>query len=759
MRQLLGLAVFLSAMNGVVAMGQGTAPAAPESNVIRTETREVLVDTIVTDKKGNYVRDLTQKDFKLYDDNKEVSINSFSMESGAAGPNRPSQKHYMVLLFDASTITMGDQMRARQAAMKFLDANAAPDRLIAVMNFGGTMTMAQNFTSDPGKLKKVVETMQFAHVSAQNSSPVEVASLTMPPIGNAQMDYAVNSLLMGLRSLAKNLSTVPGRKSVVLLTAGFPLTPEYQSELTVVIDACNKANVAIYPIDVRGLIAPNATLTFPFDSAPRLTAPAAHSPYLNAAWMPGSLAFFQHGGAGGGGGGHGGGSSGGSGGGGGHGGSGSGGGTTGGNGGHGGSGGGGSGGRGGSGTTGGGSPLGSNSLYNQQNVNLQNQARLIIPPMIDSGTANQQVLYALANGTGGFVIANTNDLVGGMQKIAQEQDEYYLLGYTPEESEEGSCHTLKVKVERGGTVVRSRSGYCNVRPHDLLAGNPLEKTLEARAAAAQPGNVTASVETPFFYVSPNTVLVTVAMEIPSNAIKFDKEKGKFQSAVNVVGIAYGPAGGVAARFSDTANFEFKSKKEVEQFEQTPYEYQNQFNIASGQYTLKVVFTSGGEAFGKVEKKLLIEPYDGKQLSLSPVALSNQVHRAADMGTGLDAALLEDRKVLVSQGFQITPSATNRFHRTDNAVIYAEAYEPLLAGAKPPAVLLQYVVFDQKTNEPKVNTGMIPITQFVHEGNPVIPLALKLPVDTLAPGAYRVGIQATDSEGHTTEVRTVDFQVE
>lgn len=40
-----------------------------------------------------------------------------------------------------------------------------------------------------------------------------------------------------------------------MLTSGFPLTLELESEVNAVIDACNKANVAVYPVDVRGLVA------------------------------------------------------------------------------------------------------------------------------------------------------------------------------------------------------------------------------------------------------------------------------------------------------------------------------------------------------------------------------------------------------------------------------------------------------------------------------------------------------------------------
>ena len=51
---------------------QANAQAPPQSSgVIRTETRLVLVDTVVMDKKGNYVHDLTGKDFRVWEDNKE----------------------------------------------------------------------------------------------------------------------------------------------------------------------------------------------------------------------------------------------------------------------------------------------------------------------------------------------------------------------------------------------------------------------------------------------------------------------------------------------------------------------------------------------------------------------------------------------------------------------------------------------------------------------------------------------------------------
>jgi len=116
-------------------------------------------------------------------------------------------------------------------------------------------------------------------------------------------------------------------------------------------------------------------------------------------------------------------------------------------------------------------------------------ARMIVPKIPESATTNQQVMYMLADGTGGFVIVNTNDLLGGMQKIAKEMNEFYLIGYTPPSLENGkeTCHTIRVKVDKGATV-RARTGYCNAKLKDVLAQTPTEKTLEGRVAAAQAGS-------------------------------------------------------------------------------------------------------------------------------------------------------------------------------------------------------------------------------------------------------------------------------
>src|SRR6267154_702106 len=237
------------------------APAEQQPVVIKRESRLVLVDAVVTDKKGNYIRDPTEKDFKVYEDNKEQPVASFSSGTDASIQAKGSaQKRYLILFFDNSSMAAPDQIQARGAAMKFVESNAGPDRLMAVVDFGGTLRIVQNFTANADLLGAAVKGVKYSSIDSNASAannpvaPVTVASAGLSSLSNAEADYGARTMLLSVRSLAKNLRAVPGRKMLVLFSAGFALTPENESELTATIDACNKANVAIYSLDVRGLV-------------------------------------------------------------------------------------------------------------------------------------------------------------------------------------------------------------------------------------------------------------------------------------------------------------------------------------------------------------------------------------------------------------------------------------------------------------------------------------------------------------------------
>ena len=700
----------------------------PEGVVFKAQAKLVLVDSVVTDKKGNYIQDLTKNDFRVWEDNKEQTIKSFSYERENASPNNPT-KHYLVLFFDNANMDFTDQARARLAAAKFIDANVGPNRLIASVDFGGTLQVTQNFTADADRLKKVVAGISSLDFVPTLKERPEFGSPGMQ-LMNVVADFSARSMLLAVRNLAKSLAAVPGRKSLVLLSSGFPLTPGEESELSATIDACNKANVAVYSIDVRGLVASGTT--------PSARPPGAHmrSPvsYRSVQLLPATFNYFGR------------------------------------------------------------REPATNILFVQHPTpppspppppphpptppspprppspphtpqgappqsynNAGFQPSVIVPQFPESASTNQQVLYALADGTGGFVILNTNDLLGGMQRIAEEQGEYYILAYAPPDSPDRSCHALRVKVDRTGTIVRSRSGYCNVKPLDLLVGKPIERELESHATSSQADNVSGSLKAPFFYTSANVARVSLAMEVPSTSIKFEKNKGKFHSHVNVLGIATKPDGSEAARFSDTVHLEFE-KEQFDEFNTKPFLYENQFDIASGRYRLAVVFSSGGESFGKLEAPLVVDSYDGKHLGLSGLALSKELHPISQIAGELDADLMEGHAPLVVYGAQVVPAADYHFRKTDPVRVYLEIYEPLLLGPNPPKIGLEFQIVDTKTGQAKMDVA-ITTEGSIQAGNPVVPIGLEIPMNKLTQGPYRIELRALDSAGNGSPVRSAEFVVD
>jgi hypothetical protein len=69
-----------------------------------------------------------------------------------------------------------------------------------------------------------------------------------------------------------------------------------------------------------------------------------------------------------------------------------------------------------------------------------------------------------------------------------------------------------------------------------------------------------------------------------------------------------------------------------------------------------------------------------------------------------------------------------------------------------------LITDRKTGKQEQDSGVVNIANFIKAGNPVIAAGLRLPVATLKPGSYTVGIKALDSAGAAV-LRSADFEVQ
>jgi len=242
------------------------------------------------------VTGLTQNDFQIFDQGKPQKIELFQVNAAAAASaanvpqpapqpgvftNReaPATGTADVILLDGIMTNTVDQMRARQQLLKFL-AKVQPQDRVAIYLLSGGVQLVQAFTGDSAALVHSLELQRWgegslpnplkpdsAFISARAGTNAELAGLvkgagatfvqtnTAPPAGQIRQEC------IGLVALARHLARVPGRKNLFWYTDGFPLVawsaePQiYTDEVSQANHAFSDANVAVYPVDARGLLA------------------------------------------------------------------------------------------------------------------------------------------------------------------------------------------------------------------------------------------------------------------------------------------------------------------------------------------------------------------------------------------------------------------------------------------------------------------------------------------------------------------------
>ena len=136
------------------------------AGTIKSVSRLVVVDTIVTDSSGQPLRGLKAEDFTVVEDGKPQKLALFSEEEPntttlAAHPplppnvftNRPEYSNptgaLTVILLDGLNTPTQDQAYAREQLLKYLASQQDSTQRIAILALGNSLSLLQDFTSDP----------------------------------------------------------------------------------------------------------------------------------------------------------------------------------------------------------------------------------------------------------------------------------------------------------------------------------------------------------------------------------------------------------------------------------------------------------------------------------------------------------------------------------------------------------------------------------------------------------------------------------
>ncbi len=298
-------------------LGQQVQPAPDSSVTIRSNSDLVLVDVTVSDQKHNPVQHLDASQFTILEDGHPQAIRFFEEHSAALASSNasvntqstpklpagtfsnltsaPADSTLNILLIDRLNTPVTEQAVLRDQVLKFLKEMPAGRRL-AIFVLTTRLTMLQGFTSDPEVLRAALSKLNGKPQASQflpkpiaedaGADPLERRVLEQVLAANflvgaaqsmensdqnfvaSQTQHRSDYTLDGLNLLARYISTLHGRKNLIWLSGAFPVSilpvPAGRDPFSIsggtsheyrnTVDLLRRSQVAVYPIDVRGLL-------------------------------------------------------------------------------------------------------------------------------------------------------------------------------------------------------------------------------------------------------------------------------------------------------------------------------------------------------------------------------------------------------------------------------------------------------------------------------------------------------------------------
>jgi len=594
---------------------------APE-DVVRISTTLVQTDVVVTDKNDQIVSDLTADDFKITENGKKQEVKFVQFVSADSSPrlegsltvggkpldpdvarNLSSRDLRRVFAFvvDDLTIPYEDIGTVRQMLTDFVDNRMREGDLVAIVRVVGGGGLLQQFTTDKRILRKAIERITptqhpfsaFGNLwsdtavggQLQAAAAEDSASFPAEAISNANsnLDVSQEGTTRGFRALVtlnvagdvtNSMRTLPGRKSVVLISGGLPLSETGLNQVNVggingvggtpipmvetraylgnvtyllrqLIDRASRAGVVINTMDIRGLQATRGVSRFT---------------------DPGNEATSRLGGG--------------------------------------------------------------QGMSGQGRLpNMGTFDNLALDTM-----SGHQGLQALADATGGVSAINSNNFREGLDKILARSS-YYILAYTPSEAFDNKYHKLEIKVSRPGVKIYSREGYFATPDATRGPQTREEAIVKAAMSPLSRREVEIAGRLQYRFLPENMAQVDINLLINANNLDLKQgPDGKYHTSFDVVGFVMNSMGKPDGGFSQTVNASL-SPEDYKRALTAGLSYTAHAQLLPGSYQLRAVVREVESGrLGSMSQYLEVPDMNKKNLTASSIFLYAVKPDAAGSGT-------------------------------------------------------------------------------------------------------------------------------
>jgi VWFA-related protein len=267
-------------------------PIAPKEPArFSVTTQLVTIGLTARDKDGNRITGLKAGDFLVTEDGKRQKLATCDYQKldntplealpegdaqkaapaptvavAAAAPAEVKYKdrRLLVLYFDMTAMPLQDQIRAQENALRFVRTEMTAADTVAVMSFTSQVKLLQDFTGDRDLIVKAIQGLMIGEGSDLAETPDDSASAYSADQTEFNI-FNADRKLVALQSAIKSLGALPEKKGLLYFSSGFTKSGvDNEAQMRATTNAAIRYNVALFPVDARGL----ATLSGDASKAP-----------------------------------------------------------------------------------------------------------------------------------------------------------------------------------------------------------------------------------------------------------------------------------------------------------------------------------------------------------------------------------------------------------------------------------------------------------------------------------------------------------
>lgn len=352
----------------------------------------------------------------------------------------------------------------------------------------------------------------------------------------------------------------------------------------------------------------------------------------------------------------------------------------------------------------------------------------------------------LATSTGGFLVADTNDLRAPVHRIVEDALTYYEVAYRPQWTEyDGRFHRISVKVLRPNVKVQARSGYFAVPPSDGTPVYPYEiPLLAALNSGALPHAFDSRAAAMHFTPQAGGVQCAVVVEAPLRNFTFTPNEVLNTSGTHISALVLlkNSAGQVLQKFSQDVPLRIPQDKALG-FQKGMFIFTRSFVLLPGKYTLASALMDHSTAKISASRLEFTVPEVRPGVFVSSVSLVRSFETQTLADEDPDSAFR-------FQGGKIIPTLGEPIKHEPGAQVslYFVVYAPKEVPEKP-QLKLEFFRGGTRAGETTLELGAA-------DENGRLPYVASLPADSFEPGQYEAKVVVR--QGASTAEEAVPFTI-